>query len=97
MHDVTVLLYMVYDVTAFLCIVHDVTVTIYSAILLYLVYEWRLEEVMQWLKQLSPSLYQLYKSNFIKHDIIGNFMTIGGCICVIIIDQRNCVMQVKES
>ena len=39
--------------------------------ILTLVYEWRHDEVSQWLRQLSPSLFKLYKSNFASHDIIG--------------------------
>ena len=45
--------------------------------ILYLisVYEWQHEEVYQWLYQLSPSLYKLYKPNFVEHDIIGECCT----------------------
>ena len=38
-----------------------------------LVYEWRHDEVSQWLRQLSPSLFNLYKSNFASHDILGAY------------------------
>ena len=56
-----------------------VLMTLYLPV--FIVYDWRHEEVLLWLHQLSPTLDKLYKSNFVKHDIMGKGQGVSPISC----------------